>query len=136
MNLIDRAKAPTPKFFRVLRTVGLALTAAGATLIAAPVAIPVGLITMAGYLAVAGSVMTAVSQITVDGESDTKQKAVTANGHGGTVAGTAGGTLLTIFANIHSEDVVKTTVLAVIGAAASFTISLLLKWIAKKLRRT
>lgn len=73
MNLIERAKAPTPKFFRVLRTVGLALAAAGATLLAAPVAIPVGLVTAAGYLTVAGSVMTAVSQITVDGESDTKQ---------------------------------------------------------------
>ena len=73
MNLIERAKAPTPKFFRVLRTVGLALAAAGATLLAAPVAIPVGLVTAAGYLTVAGSVMTAVSQITVDGESDSKQ---------------------------------------------------------------
>jgi hypothetical protein len=73
MNLIERAKAPTPKFFRVLRTVGLALAAAGATLIAAPVAIPVGLATVASYLTVVGSVMTAVSQITVDGESDTKQ---------------------------------------------------------------
>ena len=73
MNIIDRAKAPTPKFFRVLRIVGLALAAAGGTLLAAPVAIPVGLVTAAGYLTVAGSVMTAVSQITVDGESDTKQ---------------------------------------------------------------
>jgi hypothetical protein len=73
MNIIQRAKAPTPKFFRVLRTVGLALAAAGATLLAAPVAIPVGLVTAAGYLTVAGSVMTAVSQITVDGESDSKQ---------------------------------------------------------------
>ena len=73
MNLIERAKAPTPKFFRVLRTVGLALAAAGATLIAAPIAIPAGLVTVAGYLTVAGSVMTAVSQITVAGESDIKQ---------------------------------------------------------------
>ena len=70
---VERAKAPTPKFFRVLRTVGLALAAAGATLLTAPVAIPVGLVTVAGYLTVVGSVMTAVSQITVDGESDTKQ---------------------------------------------------------------
>lgn len=55
--------------------------------------------------------------------------------HGGTVAGTAGGTLLTIFANIHSEDVVKTAVLAIIGAVVSFSISLGMKWIAKKLKR-
>jgi mannitol-specific phosphotransferase system IIBC component len=57
------------------------------------------------------------------------------NNNGGTVAGTAGGTLLTIFANIHSEDVVKTVVLACIGAVVSFTISVGMKWIAKKLRR-
>ncbi len=55
--------------------------------------------------------------------------------HGGTVAGTAGGTLLTIFANIHSEDIVKTALLACIGAIVSFTISLVLKWISKKFRR-
>jgi mannitol-specific phosphotransferase system IIBC component len=56
--------------------------------------------------------------------------------HGGTVAGTAGGTLLTIFANIQSEDIVKTALLACIGAIVSFTISLVLKWITKKFRRT
>lgn len=59
----------------------------------------------------------------------------TPNSNGGTVAGTAGGTLLTIFANIHSEDVIKTAVLACIGAIVSFTISVGMKWIAKKLKR-
>lgn len=54
--------------------------------------------------------------------------------HGGTVAGTATGTLLTIFANIHSEDIVKTTLLACVGAIVSFTISLMLKWIARKFK--
>jgi mannitol-specific phosphotransferase system IIBC component len=54
--------------------------------------------------------------------------------HSGTVAGTASGTLLTIFANIHSEDIVKTTLLACVGALVSFTISLTLKWIARKFR--
>ncbi|HEV8513437.1 MAG TPA: hypothetical protein VGQ59_09170 [Cyclobacteriaceae bacterium] len=56
----------------------------------------------------------------------------THSGHGGTVAGTATGTLLTIFVNIHSEDVVKTVVLACIGAVVSFAISVSLKWIARK----
>jgi mannitol-specific phosphotransferase system IIBC component len=54
--------------------------------------------------------------------------------HGGTVAGTAGGTLLTIFANIHSEDLVKTVLLACVGATVSFTISLGLRLLAKKFR--
>lgn len=66
MNLIERVKAPTPKFFRVLRTIGLALAAAGGVMLTAPVALPVGVITIAGYLTVAGSVMSAVSQTAVD----------------------------------------------------------------------
>lgn len=56
----------------------------------------------------------------------------THSNHGGTVAGTAGGTLLTIFANIHSEDIVKTALLACIGAIVSFMISLFMKWMSKK----
>ena len=64
MNLIQRFKSPTPKFFRILRNVGLCLAAAGGILVAAPVAIPVGLVTAGGYLIVAGSVATAVAQAT------------------------------------------------------------------------
>jgi hypothetical protein len=70
MKLIERLKAPTPKFFRVLRNVGLSLAAAGAALLAAPVTLPVAIITVAGYLTVAGGVITAVSQSAVDGETD------------------------------------------------------------------
>lgn len=66
MNIIDRAKAPTPKFFKILRNVGLALLAISGSLIAAPVAFPVAVVTVAGYMAVAGGVISAVSQITVD----------------------------------------------------------------------
>ena len=70
MKLLERIKAPTPNFFKVLRNVGLALAAAAGTLLAAPIALPAGIITLAGYLAVAGGVVTAVSQTVVDGETD------------------------------------------------------------------
>jgi hypothetical protein len=70
MNLLERAKAPTPKFFKVLRNIGITLAAAGGALMAAPIALPAGIITIAGYLAVAGGVMTAVSQTAVNGETD------------------------------------------------------------------
>lgn len=66
MNLLERAKAPTPKFFKRIRTIGLVLAAAGGALVASPVAIPAALATLGGYLTVAGTVMTAVSQVTVD----------------------------------------------------------------------
>lgn len=70
MNIVQRIKAPTPKFFRVLRTIGLALAAASGSLLAAPVALPVAVITIAGYVAVAGSVVTAVSQTAIPKEDD------------------------------------------------------------------
>ena len=68
MNLVERLTAPTSKFFRIIRNVGLCLAAVGVAIIAAPVALPVTIVTVAGYLAVAGSVMTAVAQATVEGE--------------------------------------------------------------------
>jgi uncharacterized membrane protein HdeD (DUF308 family) len=64
MNIINRAKAPTPKFFKVLRNIGLALAAVGGTILAAPIALPVLVTTVGGYLAVAGGVVSAVSQLT------------------------------------------------------------------------
>ncbi len=66
MTIMQRLQAPTPKFFRILRNVGLGLAAAGGVLVAAPVALPAGLITLGGYLIVAGSVATAVAQSTVE----------------------------------------------------------------------
>ena len=62
MKLIDRLKAPTPKFFKILRNIGLGLVAAGGVIIASPIAIPAIIITIGGYLIVAGSVATAISQ--------------------------------------------------------------------------
>jgi uncharacterized membrane protein HdeD (DUF308 family) len=64
MNIIKRAKAPTPKFFKVLRNIGLALAAVGGTILAAPIALPVVVTSIGGYLAVAGGVVSAVSQLT------------------------------------------------------------------------
>ena len=74
MKLIERLKAPTPKFFRVLRNIGIALAAAGGALLTAPISLPAAVITIAGYLTVAGGVMTAISQTAVDGESDSGSK--------------------------------------------------------------
>lgn len=68
MNILQRAKAPTPKFFKVLRTVGLTLAAVGGVVVAAPVALPALLVTVAGYMTVAGGVISAVSQTAVKNE--------------------------------------------------------------------
>ena len=45
--------------------------------------------------------------------------------------GTASGTLLSIMPTIASEDILKTVILAIVGAIVSFTISLALKWFTK-----
>ena len=66
MNIIERVSAPTPKLFKTLRTIGIVMLAVSGSILTAPIALPVGLVTIAGYLAVAGGVMSAVSQVTVD----------------------------------------------------------------------
>jgi uncharacterized membrane protein HdeD (DUF308 family) len=68
MNIIKRVKSPTPKFFKVLRNIGLVLAAVGGTILAAPVALPVVVTTIGGYVAVAGGVLSAVSQLTTTKE--------------------------------------------------------------------
>jgi hypothetical protein len=67
-SILERAQKPTPKFFKKLRNIGLSIAAVAATLLAAPVALPVIVIKVAGYLAVAGSAIGAVSQVTVTNE--------------------------------------------------------------------
>ena len=67
-KLIERATVPTPKFFKKLRNIGLALAAVATTIVAAPIALPAVVIKIAGYLAVAGGIAGAVSQTAVEGE--------------------------------------------------------------------
>ena len=68
MKIVERIKAPTPKFFKILRSIGLALLAISGTIVAAPIVLPLTVVTVAGYMAVAGGVISAVSQLTVNDE--------------------------------------------------------------------
>ncbi|GGG48862.1 hypothetical protein [Bizionia arctica] len=77
MNIVERYKKPTPKFFKTLRNIGIALATAGGVIIAAPISLPVIVITIATYMTVAGTVVTAVSQAVVideDGEKTAKEE--------------------------------------------------------------
>lgn len=69
-NIINRMADKTPKFFKLLRTIGLALVTASTAIFAAPVELPALVNTIAGYVAVAGSVMGAVSQTAVMNEEE------------------------------------------------------------------
>ncbi len=74
LSLLQRAKAPTPGFFKKLRNVGLSLTAVSGAFLAAPVALPTFLVTVAQYLAVAGTVLGTVSQLTVKGSKEVEKE--------------------------------------------------------------
>ncbi|WP_367769107.1 hypothetical protein AB3G33_10535 [Flavobacterium sp. WC2421] len=76
MNIVERAKAPTPKFFKVLRSIGMALLAISGIIIAAPVVLPVAVVSIAGYAALAGGVISVISQITVDDEANRERSIV------------------------------------------------------------
>ena len=67
-QILSRVNAPTPKFFKKLRNIGLALAAVAGTIVAAPIALPAEIIKVAGYLAIARGVLSAVSQTAVEGE--------------------------------------------------------------------
>lgn len=74
MKVVERIKAPTPKFFKILRSIGLALLTISGTIVAAPIVLPVTVVTVAGYMAVAGGVISAVSQMTVAAENPNKPR--------------------------------------------------------------
>ena len=49
------------------------------------------------------------------------------------MAGTVGGTTLVVLLYIGTEKIIETIVLAIIGAAVSFSVSVFLKWVIKKI---
>jgi len=68
LNLVSRVLEPTPKWFRIVRNIGLALSAVGGVLVAAPVALPATVVSVGGYLLLGGSIIGAVSQTAVSAE--------------------------------------------------------------------
>ena len=68
LNLVSRVQEPTPKWFRIVRNIGLALSAVGGVLVAAPVALPAAVVSIGGYLLLGGTIIGAVSQTAVSAE--------------------------------------------------------------------
>ena len=54
---------------------------------------------------------------------------------GTTLSGTAGGTLLVLMVNLNTGEIIKTVILAVIGALVSFMVSLVMKWLVQFLKK-
>lgn len=61
----ERMTMPVPRFFKKVRNVGLLLGAIGGAILGAPIALPAGIVTVAGYLVTAGLVSSAVSSVAV-----------------------------------------------------------------------
>lgn len=51
-----------------------------------------------------------------------------------TIAGTIGGTILAILPQLNSLDVVRTVILAAVGAVASFLVTQLCKWMWNRIK--
>jgi ABC-type xylose transport system permease subunit len=66
MTLVQRWKAPTPNFWKKVQRLAITLGAVAGVIITAPVSIPATIITVAGYVATAGTVAATLSQLTVD----------------------------------------------------------------------
>lgn len=67
-SIMQRVTEPTPRFYRKIRNVGLLLTAISGALLTAPVALPAVMLTVAGYVALAGAIASAISQTAVQEE--------------------------------------------------------------------
>lgn len=71
MNILKRVKSPTPKFFKIIRAVGLVTAGLGSSFLASPVAMPDLITDIAGYLLVIGTAISVVSQATVQSDDGT-----------------------------------------------------------------
>jgi ABC-type xylose transport system permease subunit len=71
-TLKHRWSAKTPTFWKKVQKVGLVAGAIGGVLIAAPIALPVTLVTLGGYLVTAGGVAAALSQLTVEDKKESE----------------------------------------------------------------
>jgi hypothetical protein len=69
-HLKHRWNAPTPKFWKKVQRVAIVAGAVAGIIIAAPVALPAAVITVAGYVATAGTVAATLSQLTVEDKKE------------------------------------------------------------------
>jgi uncharacterized membrane protein HdeD (DUF308 family) len=66
MNVVERLNAPTPKFFNKVQSVGVVAGILGTMILTIPVALPVAIVNVAGYLIACGGILAGTSQLAVD----------------------------------------------------------------------
>lgn len=65
---MNRLLAPTPKFFKVVRNIGLFCTAIATAIATAPISVPASIVTIATYLGIAGVAAATVAQTAKENE--------------------------------------------------------------------
>lgn len=66
MTVKQRWKATTPKFWKRVQKIAITLGAVAGVILTAPVSVPAAVITVAGYVATAGTVAATLSQLTIE----------------------------------------------------------------------
>lgn len=64
MELIDRMKAPTPKWWAKVRNVAIVVASVTGAIIAAPISLPVGAVTALTYVCVISGTIAGTAQAT------------------------------------------------------------------------
>ena len=65
-HLKSRWNGTTPTFWKKVQRIGIIAGSIGGVIVASPVALPVALVTLSGYLLLAGSVTATLAQLTVE----------------------------------------------------------------------
>lgn len=65
-EVVKRWKSETPSFWKKVQKIGLIAGGLGAVIIASPIALPATIVSIGGYLTLAGSVTATLSQLTVE----------------------------------------------------------------------
>jgi ABC-type transport system involved in cytochrome bd biosynthesis fused ATPase/permease subunit len=70
MKIKDRIKSESPKLFKRITNVCIALGVVGGVLATAPVSLPALLVTASGYMITAGAIGASISKLTVKDNKD------------------------------------------------------------------
>jgi ABC-type xylose transport system permease subunit len=70
MSLVQRFNAPTPKFWKRVQQAAITVGAIAGVILTAPITLPAAVVTVAGYVATAGTVAATLSQLTVEDVKD------------------------------------------------------------------
>jgi lipopolysaccharide/colanic/teichoic acid biosynthesis glycosyltransferase len=65
-ELKSRWQGNTPSFWKKVQRIGIIAGSIGGVIVASPIALPVALVTLSGYLLLAGSVTATLAQLTVE----------------------------------------------------------------------